>query len=68
MLRCIDVTKEFGGLKALKTVNFIVNENEIAGLVGPNGSGKTTLLNVISGIYKPDYDVEEVLRYLHLRM
>ena len=54
MLQCINVSKEFGGLKALKTVNFTVNENEIAGLVGPNGSGKSTLLNVISGIYKPD--------------
>ncbi len=54
MLRCIDVSKEFGGLKALKKVNFTVNENEITGLVGPNGSGKSTLLNIISGIYKPD--------------
>jgi len=54
LLDCIDVSKEFGGLKALKAVNFIVNENEIAGLVGPNGSGKSTLLNVISGMYKPN--------------
>jgi branched-chain amino acid transport system ATP-binding protein len=54
LLDCIDVSKEFGGLKALKAVNFTVNENEIAGLVGPNGSGKSTLLNVISGMYKPN--------------
>ena len=54
MLKCIGVSKEFGGLEALKKVDFTVNENEIAGLVGPNGSGKTTLLNVISGVYKPD--------------
>ena len=54
MLRCIDVSKEFGGLKALKSVNFTVNEGKITGLVGPNGSGKSTLLNVISGFYKPD--------------
>ena len=54
MLKCIGVSKEFGGLKALKKVDFTVNENEIAGLVGPNGSGKSTLLNVISGVYKPD--------------
>ena len=53
MLNCIDISKEFGGLKALTKVNFTVNENEITGLVGPNGSGKSTLLNVISGIYKP---------------
>jgi len=61
LLRCIDVSKEFGGLKALKTVNFTVNENEITGLVGPNGSGKSTLLNVISGLYKPDSGKVEFL-------
>ena len=54
MLKCIAISKEFGGLRALKKVDLTVNENEIAGLVGPNGSGKSTLLNVISGVYKPD--------------
>jgi branched-chain amino acid transport system ATP-binding protein len=54
LLKCIGVSKQFGGLEALKKVDFTVNKNEIAGLVGPNGSGKTTLLNVISGVYKPD--------------
>lgn len=61
MLKCINVSKEFGGLKALKKVNFTVNKNEIAGLVGPNGSGKSTLLNVISGIYKPSSGIVEYL-------
>ena len=54
MLRCIEVSKSFGGLQALKKVDFTVNNGEIAGLVGPNGSGKSTLLNLISGVYKPD--------------
>jgi len=54
VLRCIEVSKEFGGLQALKKVDLTVTENEIAGLVGPNGSGKSTLLNIISGVYKPD--------------
>lgn len=54
MLNCIEVTKSFGGLQALKKVNLTVNQNEIAGLVGPNGSGKSTLLNLISGVYRPD--------------
>ena len=53
MLQCIGVSKEFGGLKALKSVDLEVKEKQIIGLVGPNGSGKSTLLNVISGIYKP---------------
>ncbi len=54
MLKCVGVSKRFGGLQALKDVDFTVNEGEIAGLVGPNGSGKSTLLNLISGVYKPD--------------
>lgn len=48
------ITKMFGGLAALKEVDFKIMTGEILGLIGPNGSGKTTLLNVISGIYKPD--------------
>lgn len=54
MLKCIEVSKRFGGLQALTNVNFNINDGEIAGLVGPNGSGKSTLLNLISGVYKPD--------------
>ena len=54
LLKCIEVSKQFGGLQALKNVNFEIKEGEIAGLVGPNGSGKSTLLNLISGVYKPD--------------
>jgi branched-chain amino acid transport system ATP-binding protein len=54
LLQCVGVSKRFGGLQALKNVDFTINEGEIAGLVGPNGSGKSTLLNLISGVYKPD--------------
>jgi len=54
LLRCMNVTKRFGGLVALKNVDLTVNKHEIAGLVGPNGSGKTTFLNLISGIYRLD--------------
>jgi branched-chain amino acid transport system ATP-binding protein len=54
LLKCIEVSKTFGGLQALKNVSLTINQNEIAGLVGPNGSGKSTLLNLISGVYKPD--------------
>jgi len=54
LLKCTEVSKQFGGLQALNKVNFTVNNNEITGLVGPNGSGKSTLLNLISGVYNPD--------------
>jgi branched-chain amino acid transport system ATP-binding protein len=54
LLKCTEVSKRFGGLQALKKVDFTVNGNEITGLVGPNGSGKSTLLNLISGVYNPD--------------
>jgi len=54
LLKCTGLSKRFGGLQALRNVDFLVNSGEIAGLVGPNGSGKSTLLNLISGVYKPD--------------
>jgi branched-chain amino acid transport system ATP-binding protein len=54
LLKCIAISKEFGGLQAIKNVDLTVKKGTIAGLVGPNGSGKSTLLNVISGVYKPD--------------
>lgn len=48
-----NVTKTFGGLKAVNAVSFELAEGEIAGLLGPNGSGKTTLINLISGALPP---------------
>jgi branched-chain amino acid transport system ATP-binding protein len=51
LLRCVGVTRRFGGLVALDSVDVDVHEGEIVGLIGPNGSGKTTLFNVVSGIY-----------------
>ncbi len=48
-----DLTKTFGGLKALDGINLSIYESEIFGIVGPNGAGKTTLFNIISGVLKP---------------
>jgi branched-chain amino acid transport system ATP-binding protein len=51
MLTVDKVTKQFGGLVALKEVSLTVRKNEIVGLIGPNGSGKTTLFNLITKVY-----------------
>lgn len=48
------ITKSFGGLRAVKKVDFHLDEGEIVGLIGPNGAGKTTLFNLVSGVYPPD--------------
>lgn len=51
MLRVERVTKQFGGLVALRDVTLTIAQNEIVGLIGPNGSGKTTLFNVITKVF-----------------
>lgn len=48
------MSKNFGGVPALRNVTLEVGEKEILGLIGPNGSGKSTLLNVISGLVRAD--------------
>jgi branched-chain amino acid transport system ATP-binding protein len=53
MLKGKGITKKFGGLTAIKSLDFHIEEGKIVGLIGPNGSGKTTLFNVISGFYRP---------------
>lgn len=53
LLKIKDLSKFFGGLKALDQVDFEVKQGEILGLIGPNGAGKTVCFNLISGVYKP---------------
>jgi branched-chain amino acid transport system ATP-binding protein len=54
LLELDGVSKNFGGLKAIDSLSFVVNEREILGLIGPNGAGKSTLFNLINGVYAPD--------------
>jgi branched-chain amino acid transport system ATP-binding protein len=49
-----NLTKYFGALLAVHSVDFSVERGEVLGMIGPNGAGKSTLFNVIVGIFKPD--------------
>ena len=53
ILEVKQLTKFFGGLKALDKLDLDIREGEIVALIGPNGAGKTTFFNCITGIYTP---------------
>ncbi len=50
ILEVRELTKAFGGLKAIEEVNFKVRQGSIVSIIGPNGAGKTTLFNCLTGI------------------
>lgn len=54
MLQVNQISKAFGGIKAVDDCSLGVEHGSITGLIGPNGSGKTTLFNMITGFYRPD--------------
>lgn len=55
ILRIEHLTMQFGGLKAIDSLDFEVKKGEIFGLIGPNGAGKTTVFNCITQFYKANY-------------
>ncbi len=59
LLVCQNVTKDFGGLVAVKDLSFEVNRGELLGIIGPNGAGKTTVFNLITGLVPPTSGVIE---------
>jgi branched-chain amino acid transport system ATP-binding protein len=54
LLRAEDLSKRFGGVAALETVDLELERGTVHAVIGPNGAGKTTLLNILSGVYRPD--------------
>jgi branched-chain amino acid transport system ATP-binding protein len=51
LLEITEVSKDFGGVRALDSVSLEVNQGEIVAIIGPNGAGKTTLVNCINKVY-----------------
>jgi len=54
LLELKEVSKSFGGLKCIETLDLEVDKGEIVSVIGPNGAGKTTLFNLVTGVYAPD--------------
>ena len=54
IIKTVNVTKRFGELTAVDRVNYLLRENEVAGVIGSNGAGKTTFFNLLTGYYPPD--------------
>lgn len=67
MITLNNISKSFGGMRAVRDLSVIINNGEIFGLVGPNGAGKTTTIKMMTGILRPDkgkilinkYDITE---------
>jgi branched-chain amino acid transport system ATP-binding protein len=53
VLQTVSVTKAFGGLTAVDSVDFAIPEKSIVSIIGPNGAGKTTFFNMLTGLYRP---------------
>lgn len=66
MIQVIELSKDYGDVKALNRVSFEVKKGEILGLLGPNGAGKTTTYRILTGYLKPtsgtikvkDFDIQ----------
>jgi branched-chain amino acid transport system ATP-binding protein len=53
ILEVNNLTKDFGGLRAVDTLDLSIGQGQILGLIGPNGAGKSTVFNCIASVYPP---------------
>ncbi len=53
LLKVTNLSKSFGGLRAVSSFNIDIDQGELVGLIGPNGAGKTTAFNLLTGVYDP---------------
>ncbi|MBW1616280.1 MAG: ABC transporter ATP-binding protein [Deltaproteobacteria bacterium] len=53
ILKLQNITMDFGGLRAVDSLNITIKKGEILALIGPNGAGKSTVFNCVAGVYKP---------------
>ena len=53
ILEVVSLSKNFGGLQAVNSLDFTVKQGELMGIIGPNGAGKTTLFNLLTGFLSP---------------
>jgi ribose transport system ATP-binding protein len=60
LLRLIDISKSYPGVRALSRVSLTVNPGEVLGLIGENGAGKSTLMKILGGVVKPDQGTIEI--------
>ena len=67
VLEVRNLSRSFGGLKAVQDVSFKLRRNEILGIIGPNGAGKTTLFNLLNGFLRPDTGRDPARRPRHVR-
>jgi ABC-type branched-subunit amino acid transport system ATPase component len=52
LLELAGVSRDFGGLRAVRDVSFALGAGEVVGLIGPNGAGKTTIINLVTGVHR----------------